>query len=228
MVSGPVSDTIAATDSRGDTSMSAPRGGKRPGDRTSPRPAGVRAGRAGRPSAPRAVAQPFDEGFPMHAPRPFRPAIEPRPESTAGLRHEIADLRAEVRRLAANAVAASQRRAAPRGASPASPRAPAHAPPGPASATRARDPRSPAASALGRGGGGRPEAAALPVPSARRGSSAARAGPSRRASRVAPARRHAARAAEPRRRPARRGQLSCPGWQSTSASARSRPETAAR
>jgi hypothetical protein len=81
--------------------MAAPRGGKKPGDRKAARPAGKRVARAGRAVAPRAPAPPFDAGFPLEAPRSFRPAPEYRPESSAGLRQEIGALRAEVQRLAA-------------------------------------------------------------------------------------------------------------------------------
>lgn len=81
--------------------MPAPKGGKRPGGRKPPRPGGVRAARPERPNTPGDVAQAFEQGFPMHAPRPYRAIPEYRPESTAGLRNEISDLRAEVHRLAA-------------------------------------------------------------------------------------------------------------------------------
>lgn len=74
--------------------MPAPRGGKKAGDRGTPRPVrpATRPGRPPRAGDPEVVA-----GF---EPRPFR-GPPPRLESTAGLRSELADLRAEVHRLAA-------------------------------------------------------------------------------------------------------------------------------
>ncbi len=87
--------------------MPAPRGGRKAGDgrpgRSDKRGAsGKRASRPSRvPRAPRVLPAASDEGFALETPRPFRPAPEYRPESTAGLRNEIIELRAEVHRLAA-------------------------------------------------------------------------------------------------------------------------------
>ena len=81
--------------------MRAGGGGKRPGERKPPRAPGARPSRPSRPAPLPEVARSFDEGFPLGRPRPFRPVPEHRAESAAGLRHEITDLRAEVKRLAA-------------------------------------------------------------------------------------------------------------------------------
>lgn len=81
--------------------MPAPRGGKKPSERK-PARAGKKPSRGtGRPPA-RPFALPDDPGAgPARERSPFRGAPEPRMESTAGLRHELIDLRAEVHRLAA-------------------------------------------------------------------------------------------------------------------------------
>jgi hypothetical protein len=81
--------------------MPAPRGGKKPSQRKPAQPAKKGSGRPVRPAAQRVFPEVSDAGFAMDTPRPFRAPPEYRVESTAGLRHEIADLRAEVHRLAA-------------------------------------------------------------------------------------------------------------------------------
>jgi hypothetical protein len=81
--------------------MPAPRGGRKPSDRTPARSAKKGAGRPARPPAQRVFPEVSDAGFAMDTPRPFRAPAEYRVESTAGLRHELGDLRAEVHRLAA-------------------------------------------------------------------------------------------------------------------------------
>lgn len=53
------------------------------------------------PRAPRVLLPAADAGFALETPRPFRPAPDHRVESSAGLRNEIVELRAEVHRLAA-------------------------------------------------------------------------------------------------------------------------------
>ncbi len=66
------------------------------------RPRAQRAPRAPRPPRDaRALPVVSDAGFALDTPRPFRPAPEYRVESTAGLRREVIELRAEVHRLAA-------------------------------------------------------------------------------------------------------------------------------
>jgi hypothetical protein len=81
--------------------MPAPRGGKKPSERKPARASKKPGTRAGRPPA-RPFALLADPGAgPPRELRPFRGAAEPRVESTAGLRHELIDLRAEVHRLAA-------------------------------------------------------------------------------------------------------------------------------
>jgi hypothetical protein len=81
--------------------MPAPRGGRKPGDHKAARPAKKATGRPTRPAAQRFFPEVSDAGFAMDTPRQFRAPAEYRVESTAGLRHEIIDLRAEVHRLAA-------------------------------------------------------------------------------------------------------------------------------
>jgi hypothetical protein len=81
--------------------MPAPRGGKKPGDHRSARPAKRGASRSARTAAPPGFPEVSDGGFAMDIPRPFRAPADYRVESTTGLRHELADLRAEVHRLAA-------------------------------------------------------------------------------------------------------------------------------
>jgi hypothetical protein len=81
--------------------MPAPRGGKKPSERKPARAGKKPSTRAGRPR-PQPFALPVDPGVaPPREFRTFRGALEPRIESTAGLRHELIDLRAEVHRLAA-------------------------------------------------------------------------------------------------------------------------------
>jgi hypothetical protein len=81
--------------------MPAPRGGKKPSERKPVRAGKKPSTRAGRPPA-RPFAVPSEPGVgPPRELRTFRGAAEPRMESTAGLRHELIDLRAEVHRLAA-------------------------------------------------------------------------------------------------------------------------------
>lgn len=82
--------------------MRAPPGGKKPGDRKPARAGKTASPRPGRPPARSFVPpapDPRGGAGPEH--RPFRGASDPRMESTAGLRHELIDLRAEVHRLAA-------------------------------------------------------------------------------------------------------------------------------
>ena len=86
--------------------MPAPRGGRKSGGGKPGRSGATggpkRASRAPRvPRSPRVLPPVSDAGFGLETPRPFRPAPEYRPESTAGLRNEIIELRAEVHRLAA-------------------------------------------------------------------------------------------------------------------------------
>jgi hypothetical protein len=81
--------------------MPAPRGGKKPGERKPARPAKKASGRPLRSPAQRVFPEVSDAGFDLETPRPFRAPPEYRVESTAGLRHELIDLRAEVHRLAA-------------------------------------------------------------------------------------------------------------------------------
>lgn len=90
--------------------MPAPRGGRKPGDGGPGRSARKGAGRPRAQRAPRSPRPPrdaralpvvSDAGFALDTPRPFRPAPEYRVESTAGLRREVIELRAEVHRLAA-------------------------------------------------------------------------------------------------------------------------------
>jgi hypothetical protein len=81
--------------------MRAPRGGNKPGDRAPSRPARKGSARPPRPPLPHAFPEVSDGGFAMDTPRPFRGPADFHVESTAGLRHEIIDLRAEVHRLAA-------------------------------------------------------------------------------------------------------------------------------
>ncbi|HWF57568.1 MAG TPA: hypothetical protein VG520_04375 [Candidatus Dormibacteraeota bacterium] len=80
--------------------MPAPRDRKRSGEH---KPARVAKKGPGRPV--RAAAHGFpavtDADFTLESPRAFRVPAEYRPESTAGLRRELIDLRAEVHRLAA-------------------------------------------------------------------------------------------------------------------------------
>jgi hypothetical protein len=81
--------------------MPAPRGGKKPSERRPARAGKKPSTRAGRPPA-RPFALPADPGVgPPRERSSFRGVPEPRMESTAGLRHELIDLRAEVHRLAA-------------------------------------------------------------------------------------------------------------------------------
>src|ERR1700676_2339974 len=81
--------------------MPAPRGGKKPSERKPARAGKKPSTRARRPPA-RPFALPADPGIgPARERSPFRGVREPRMESTAGLRHELIDLRAEVHRLAA-------------------------------------------------------------------------------------------------------------------------------
>jgi hypothetical protein len=80
--------------------MPAPRGGKKPGDRRAGKPLKKRGAAPRRPSLSRPVLA-DDSEIDGIEPRPFRGGPEYRVESTAGLRHEIIDLRAEVQRLAA-------------------------------------------------------------------------------------------------------------------------------
>jgi len=81
--------------------MRAPRGGNKPGDRAPSRPARKGSARPPRPPLPHPFPEVSDGGFAMDTPRPFRGPADFHVESTAGLRHEIIDLRAEVHRLAA-------------------------------------------------------------------------------------------------------------------------------
>ncbi|HEY7927193.1 MAG TPA: hypothetical protein VIG86_07215 [Candidatus Dormibacteraeota bacterium] len=76
--------------------MRTPRGGKKPTERKPARPGKKASTRAGRPPS-RALVPPDLEGGFGQVLRPFRGP----PESSAGLRHELIDLRAEVHRLAA-------------------------------------------------------------------------------------------------------------------------------
>jgi hypothetical protein len=81
--------------------MRAPRGGKGPSERKPP-PGGKRPSARGRRPPPRDFAPPGEPGgLPGPEPRPFRGAPDHRSDGTAGLRHELIDLRAEVHRLAA-------------------------------------------------------------------------------------------------------------------------------
>jgi hypothetical protein len=79
--------------------MRSPKDGKKPSERKPARgrKPSVRAGRT--PAPP--FALPPDSGAPGHDFRSFRGVPTPRVESTAGLRSELIDLRAEVHRLAA-------------------------------------------------------------------------------------------------------------------------------
>jgi hypothetical protein len=77
--------------------MPAPRDRKKSGENKPARLAKRGAVHHARTAAPHAFPEVSDAGFSMDMPRPFRVAAE----STAGLRHEIIDLRAEVHRLAA-------------------------------------------------------------------------------------------------------------------------------
>ena len=81
--------------------MRAPGGGKKPGGRTSSRPASRGSARPPRPPLQRAFPEAPEGGLPIDTPRHTRGPADFHPESTAGLRHELIDLRAEVHRLAA-------------------------------------------------------------------------------------------------------------------------------
>jgi hypothetical protein len=86
---------------QGRREMVAPRGGRKPGDHKPGRVTKKAPSRPSRPRAPRIFPEVSDAGFALETPRPFRTPPEYRVESTAGLRNEIIDLRAEVHRLAA-------------------------------------------------------------------------------------------------------------------------------
>jgi hypothetical protein len=81
--------------------MRAPRGDKGPSERTRP-PGGKRPSTRGRRTPGRGLAPPSEPGGgPGTELRPFRGAPDQMAPGTAGLRHELIDLRAEVHRLAA-------------------------------------------------------------------------------------------------------------------------------